>query len=485
MSQQSPVLDLGFLVPMLARVFKVKTFYAVLLTCLALTVAVTIHSRPIYRSEAVLLYQDRGGGNPLIQREVPSPKRIGVTLKEMLYSRALLESLVKEFDLYREELERWGMVASVEQLQKYLQFNAREGYTFRISFDSNEPNEAQSVAARAAERLIRALTDARVQEAKETEAFLEGERSRVEKELRKNESELALFVAQHPEAVETLRGSAGQTTSSSADSASLGLEMQALQLKQRLAQLRQAPAQPSSDPSRGVAPKAQSEARLRAEAELTAAQHELAEKRMQFTDEYPDVKRAVARVATAKANLRHLDESAMTAPAISPPTTPAAPAPRAGDHPEVRLVQEQIDLIEKQVRSVRSQARTSIVRSGGMADPTTLGRLRAQYTELDRRARESREHHDLLENRQFQAEMQSLFATQAKRGDLVIVDPAYLPVVPVRSPRRKIAAGGVAGSAVLALAIGLLVVLRDDRLRKAADLRRFKLPPLLCEVPPP
>lgn len=475
---------------MLGRVFKVKSFYAVLLVCLALTVAVTIHSRPTYRSEAVLLYQDRGGGNPLIQREVPSPKRIGVTLQEMLYSRGLLESLVKEFDLYPEEMARWGMVASVQQLQKYLQFNAREGYTFRVSFDSEEPEEAQSVAARAADRLIRALTDARVQEAKETEAFLEGERSRVEKELRKSESELALFVAQHPEAVETLRGSVGPIASSSADSASLGLEMQALQLRQRLAQLRQTPGQPSSDSSRGSAPRAQSEARMRAEAELAAAQHELAEKRMQFTDEYPDVKRAVARVATAKATLRHLDESATTAQVSPPPTGQASPAPRGGaplggDHPEVRLVQEQIELIEKQVRAVRSQARTSIVRSAGTADPTTLGHLRAQYTELDRRARESRAHHDLLENRQFQAEMQSLFATQAKRGDLVIVDPAYRPVVPVRSPRLKIAAGGFVGSTFLAIAIGLLVVLRDDRLRRAADLRRFKLPPLLCEVPPP
>jgi hypothetical protein len=265
--------------------------------------------------------------------------------------------------------------------------------------------------------------------------------------------------------------------------------MQALQLRERLTQMRQHPSQPS-ETSRPGASRETNEARLRAEAELAGAQRELVERQAQFTEEYPDVKRAAARVASAKAYLRHLDESSASAAshaAVAPtPGTPApTPAPAAGDQSETRLVQEQLELLEKQVRAVRSHSRSPQSRSGATSDPVALGRLRAQYAELERNVRESRDHHDLLESRQFQAEMQSVFTTQAKRGDLVVLDPAYKPVIPVRSGRTKIAAKGVAGSLFFAIAASLALVFRDDRLRRAADLRRFSLPALLCEVPPP
>jgi uncharacterized protein involved in exopolysaccharide biosynthesis len=149
------------------------------------------------------------------------------------------------------------------------------------------------------------------------------------------------------------------------------------------------------------------------------------------------------------------------------------------------VVQAQLELLEKQVRAARSHSRPSQPGSRATTDPVVLGRLRAQYAELERNVRESRDHHDLLENRQFQAEMQSVFTTQGKRGDIVVVDPAYKPVVPIRSSRTKILAAGTFGSLLFAIAVGLAMVSRDDRLRRAADLRRFNLPALLCEVPPP
>jgi uncharacterized protein involved in exopolysaccharide biosynthesis len=226
--------------------------------------------------------------------------------------------------------------------------------------------------------------------------------------------------------------------------------------------------------------------RTRAESELAVAQRELAEKQAQFTEEYPDVKRAAARVASAKAYLRRLDESA--ASAVSHPAaaaTPGAPIPSATDQPEAQVVQEQLALLEKQVRAVRSHSRSSQPRAAGTSDPVVLGRLRAQYAELERNVRESRDHHDLLENRQFQAEMQSVFTTQGKQGDIVVVDPAYKPVVPIRSSRAKILAAGTLASLIVGVIVGLVMVFRDDRVRRAADLRRFKLPALLCEVPPP
>jgi uncharacterized protein involved in exopolysaccharide biosynthesis len=482
--QHSSTLDLGLILPIIGRVLTRKTFIGLILLGLLLSGARAYVSKPVFRSEVVLLYQDRGGANPLSQREVQSPRRIATTLQETLFSHALLEKLIREFGLYADTVASLGMVPAVEQMRKFdLHFESREGYTSRISFESISPELAQVVTARAAELLLRAQVDARAQETKETNLFLEGERARTEQELRKDEAELALFVAQHPEVVDNdiLRGNALPPDSSASESASLGLEMQALQLRERLAQLRRQPAQPAA----AAAPREVSEVHVRAESELAAALRELADRQAQFTEEHPDVKRAAARVASAKAHLRHVDETAAAATSHAAPTpTSQTPAPSTtAEVPEAQMVRAQLELLERQMRAARSYSRRP--RTLGPTDPVALGRLRAQYAELERRTRESRDHHDLLENRQFQAEMQSLFATQGKRGDLVVVDPAYKPVVPVRSPRFKIIVVGVAGSLFLGLAVSLLLVLRDDRLRCAADLRRFGLPALLCEVPRP
>jgi uncharacterized protein involved in exopolysaccharide biosynthesis len=485
-SPEKASFDVGLVLAVLGRVVTSKSFVGIFVLGLLLSGARAYLSQPIYRSEAVLLYQDRGGGDPLSQREAPSPRRIALALQETLFSHAILQKLIRDFALYPDVVAHMGIVAAAEQMQKFdLRFESHEGYMSRISFQSTSPDLAQQVTARAAEILVRTQVEARAQETKETNHFLEGERERVEKELRSNEAELALFVAQHPEVIESdsLRGGTPSSAGPAADSASLGLEMQALQLRERLAQLRRHPAQPSQ-PLTGAPPREVSEARARAEAELAAAQRELVDRQAQFTEEHPDVKRALARVGTARANLRHWDEAAA---ASTPRATvaPSAPPPAASttDSSEAKLVQDQLELLEKQVRAVRSYSRRP--RSAAPSDPVALARLRAQYIELERRTRESRDHHDLLENRQFQAEMQALFATRSKRGDLVVVDPAYKPVVPTRSPRMKILAVGAAGSFLIALVVGLGLVLRDDRLRRAADFRRFGLPSLLCEVPRP
>jgi polysaccharide biosynthesis transport protein len=474
--------DFGSLGPLIRRALKTRSFVVLALMGALLTGGLAAKSRPTYQSEAVLLYQDRGAANPVAaQRDAPSPRKIGLMLQEMLFSHKLLEKLVQEFGLYKNTVARVGMVGAVDDMRKTdLRFNAREGYAFRVSFQADSPDLAQRVTERAAQLLIQSHVDARMQEAKETQRFLDSEKARVEDELRARESELALFMARHPEVVEVAGARAGASALDSPppDTSSLGLEMQALQLRERLDQLRRG-STGSSDGSKPVVPRETVEARARLETELVAAQRELTEKQAQFTEEYPDVKRAVIRVESAKSRLRHLDESAAQAAAAP---THQVPAPSAADSAEARMVRQQLELLEKQISAVRSQRRPQ---ARVVHDPVALGRDRAQFTELDRRARESRDHINLLESRQFQAEIQSVFASQANRADLVLADPAYKPVAPVKSPRTKIAAVGALASLFLAFAVSLAFAFRDDRLRQPADLRRFGLPMLLSEVPPP
>lgn len=488
-NQQHSPLDLSLVWALLRRALFSLITMVILLVGVGVTGVIALRSRPVYRSEAVLLYQDRNASNPVATQRADSmsPRRIGLTLQEMLFSRTLLEKLIKEFGLYAKTVDRFGLVAAAEEMQKHdLHFATREGYTFRLSFDSTSPEVAQAVAARATEYLIRAHVDSRVDEIKEMERFLDGEKQRIEKELHERESAFSLFVAKNPGVLDLGVGRTSvELDGSGAETASLSLEMQALQLRERLSQLRLQPSSPTQGALPSFVPREANESRVRAEAELLAAQRELADKQTQFTEEHPDVKRAMVRFASAKSRVRQLDEA--PAAAASPGTDgrgiPSPVSSAGADSGEARLLQQQIELLEKQKRAVRSRGRSpSRVASG---NPDQLGRLRAQYVDLERRARESREHLALLEDRQFQAEMQTLFTTQSRRADLVVADAAFKPTVPLRSPRGKILGIGIGATLFIALALGLLLAIRDDRLRQAADFRRFDLPPLLGEIPPP
>jgi len=480
---QHPLIDLGLVLTIARRVLKARSFILILLLGLLATGILAYASQPIYRSEAVLLYQDRGGSNPVVQREMPSPHRIALSLQEMLLSHALLGKLIDEFGLYPDVVARFGLVGAVDEMQKHHLFfsSPREGYSFRIAFEAPTPDLAQVVAARASQLLIRAQLDTSAQKAEETRSFLDGEKRRAEEELRKRESELAFFAAQHPEAIQasTARTVTSFDDGSAPATASLGLEMQALQLRERLTEMQGRPAA-SSDSSKADTPRDIVEARSRAEVELTAAQRDLADKQAQFTEEYPGVKRAMVRVETARARLRHLEEKA----AIPTPAAPSNQAPGA-EPSETKMVREQLALVEKQIRATRSRPRSPAVRAAASSDPAMQGQVRAEYVELEWRARESRERLSLLENRQFQAEMQSMLESQSKRGDLVVLDPAFRPAAPIRSLRLKIILAGMFASLLIALVAGLGLVLKDDRLYGASDVQRFGLPPLLTQVPPP
>lgn len=472
------------------RVLKSPTFLIVVLIGATATGFFALKTRAIYRSEVVLLYQDRAGSNPVAQRESLSARKAGSLLQETLFSSALLEKLITEFGLYKKAVARYGMAAGIEEMEKKdLRFvNAREGSTFRISFESTSPEQAQSVTARAAQLLLQSRLDAQVKESQEIQTFLESEKLRAEKELQRRESELNLLLAQHPEVVETNLGRGGAVLLDSGpapDTASLGYEMQALQLRERLDQIRRNPGSATTALRPGL-PSEVNEARVRAEAEVAAAQRELADKQAQFTEEYPDVKRAAMRLATAKALLKRVEEHSSSTPQAAGHAPSPQPSGEPGaDQPEVRYLQQQIELVEKQARAARPRSRRSLPRETGNSNPQAMAEVRGKYIELDRRARESREHLVLLENRHFMVEMQALFTSQGKQGDLVVVDPANKPATPIRSARSKVLLLGLAGTLALALLIGAFRTLKDDRLRSAEDLYRFGLPALLCEVPTP
>ena len=127
--------------------------------------------KPMYRSETVILYSE--GVRPTEDVERPDNARtVTVRLKEILMSRASLDTVAREFDLYPDVRATRGPLDAVEELRKHLEFRAPGGDTFSIAFSGTSPSEAQTVTSRLAELVIGQDSDLRRKQATITRDFL-------------------------------------------------------------------------------------------------------------------------------------------------------------------------------------------------------------------------------------------------------------------------------------------------------------------------
>jgi len=457
--------------------------WLVLLLALATTIGVLRVVRPIYRSEVVLFYRPSPGTSFVSQTEGDPSRQLAARLKEMLFTRERLVSLVKEFYLYPAQVKRSGLIDAAEEMRRqYLKFESSGGETFRISFEDESPVRAQAVTARAADMLLDVHRTWRRQDVVKAEQFFDAQKRAAEEVLRAREGEFSQFLGRHPEmalAMGTGPVTPGAPLRAANSEAKLNSQDGLVsRLEARASRLRDQPSR--ADRREAEAAGAVVDAALLAEreasqADLIAAQRDLAQKQKQFTPEYPDVRQASDAAVAARERLRKIEEAIAAAKkaAAAPPPAPAqaqAPAPVLDSGTRQRL-----SALEKQI----VQARAKMLER----DPKRLLELGTQLAELDRRVSEARDRLAVIQSKQFQASLEATLDLQDKTGELVVVDPAFLPARAERRGRLKMGAFGGGAALTLAFFLSLGLVFLDDRLRAGFDLARLRLPPLLAEVP--
>jgi hypothetical protein len=391
--------------------------------------------------------------------------------------------LVKEFYLYPAQVKRTGLIDAAEEMRRqYLKFESSGGETFRISFEDESPVRAQAVTARAADMLLDVHRTWRRQDVVKAEQFFDAQKRAAEEVLRAREGEFSQFLGRHPEmalAMGTGPVTPGAPLRAANSEAKLNSQDGLVsRLEARASRLRDQPSR--ADRREAEAAGAVVDAALLAEreasqADLIAAQRDLAQKQKQFTPEYPDVRQASDAAVAARERLRKIEEAIAAAKkaAAAPPPAPAqaqAPAPVLDSGTRQRL-----SALEKQI----VQARAKMLER----DPKRLLELGTQLAELDRRVSEARDRLAVIQSKQFQASLEATLDLQDKTGELVVVDPAFLPARAERRGRLKMGAFGGGAALTLAFFLSLGLVFLDDRLRAGFDLARLRLPPLLAEVP--
>ena len=445
-------------------------------------------TRPrIYKSETLILYRegirstDLGGPD---QGGDPA-RKLGLKLKEMVLSRTQLQKVIDDYRLYPAIVEDRGYVDAVDEMRNHIAFRVKDGDTFGLSFEGEDPRRVQTVTAALADTLINENSRSHAEQAEVTKEFLDTEKQHVEKELKDKETELAKFLAKHPEfAKETaqatnqagtaIRAAEKSKSQKATDPTLLALEREAARIQERLG----VPVTHKKKEDPTVDPKLAAEKQA-AEADVQAAQKDLADKLAEFTEQHPDVRAAKTRLKTAQERLKRASDAA-AASSSAPKHDEAAEEEgiidRATLENELRKLNDEIAAHKR-----KKQSESEPNQAGGEAAKVVA--LETDWTRLNREVTEARERNQQVQTKQFNASMAESAAASGHNAQMVIVDPAYKPTHPAKPSRSLIAAVGAAASLVLGVVLALGLALLDDRLYDRIDVERLQVIPLLGVVP--
>jgi uncharacterized protein involved in exopolysaccharide biosynthesis len=434
----------------------------------ALTAAWAVSAKRMYRSEAVVVYERGVNASPTEGAEGESATSVGARFNDMLTSRQRMEAVITEMDLYHGLVDRKGMVEAVDEMHKRLKVSARDGYIFRVTYDSDSRDLAQNVL----DRMLKLVIDddkSRIQRnATEANKFVETERARAEADLKEKEATLASFLTKHPELAAESAGAASaggviraneRQRAPENGSAIANLEVQAAQIEGELAAAGARPAAVGGT----IEDPALVAARTRAHADLQTAQAELHDREARYTNEHPDVKAARRRVAETEAAFKHADAALKAAPRL--PVAAAAPADDVNSG-RIAAQRRALGAIRSQIASLRAQSnpRQEIPRA-----PTSVVAIDTEWTRLTREVSEARERQDKLETKSFQTQLAATLASGGHAGRFMIADAPFKPMRPVAGGRFKIVLIGGIGTLVLAALALAVAGLFDDRLYGRRD----------------
>ena len=476
----------------LSILLRTRRFIVPALVCMMLgtmaSVTYAMLRKRVWKSETLILYREGikptdivGGDDDPGDRA----QKLGLRFKEMVLSRTHLEQIIHDDKLYPEMVEERGMIDAVDEMRKHIGFRVQDGDTFGLSFEGPDPKLVQKVTAQLADALIAENSRTHAEAAEVTKEFLDRERQRIETELKDKETALAQFLAKHPEfaretatpgqsqAGSAVRAEAARSAANAAkvDPTLASLEREAARLQERLGM-------PVSHHKTVEADPMLVAAKQDAENDVRQAQKDLADKQAQFTEEHPDVRAARARLRMAQDKLKRANEAIAANIAAQQQRSSAKQEDegyidRGALQNQLQKINEEI--VEYKRRRAQSPAATGIV--------TSVVALETEWTRLNREVADARDRFQSLQDKDFKAQIVESAATTGRTAQMVVVDPAFLPIHAAKPGRTTIVAGGMAAAAAMAALLALGLALIDDRLYDPVDVERLALLPLLGVVP--
>jgi polysaccharide chain length determinant protein (PEP-CTERM system associated) len=359
------------------------------------------------------------------------------TMRQEIMSRTRLEKVARELDPYK-SLDKEPIVQTIERMRDAIRVNVKGNDAFSIEFEHPDPQVAMLLADRLTTLFMEEVVGARERQVADAYAFIESELEDARKELERKDEELRKYKEKH---MGTLPE---QMVSNLSTLQRLQLEQQSLgeNLRKAIDQqiLLETNASTASAPATGTP------------ADLPALRSQLAQLRLRYTDEHPDVQALVARIAELQR---------------AGPTATAASRDAAGDVARTRADQARLEVTLLRERQVDLEKR--MAQFGGRVEQAP--RTEQDIQSLTRDYQKLSENYSGLLMKKLDAQMASKLERRSKGEQFRIVDPAFLPVKPSFPDHVKFGLGGV----VLGLLVGLAFAVSADFLDQSVrDVRTLE-----------
>ncbi len=443
-----------------------------------------------YRAETLIMVMPQQIPEAYIRtmdrREQPRVEDRLAALQQQVLSRARLERVIADFNLYPEQRRQMPLEDVVELMRRDISTQSTRGDVFALRYVSSSARSAKEVAERLGSMFIDENLRNRMTTADSTSQFLQAQLEDTRKKLEQIEAKRAQFRQQYmgqlPEQVTSnlaVLNSTQMRAQSLTDANAADLIRKA-SLERQIAELRGSPrpsnsATDANEPQAGALPPPS-----QTSVQLAQAQDALTQLRLRLRDDHPDIRRLRATIAELQAQLDR--ESAQRA------ISPTAPGPRQPvtdpNAPRLAELQSQLEAVTAAIR----HRETELTRLNGLLGQyqgriQTTPALENQLMQIERDYETYRKQYDDLLSKSQAAEMTAGVEQRQIGEQFRILDAARVPERPFSPNRERLILLGL--FAGLALGVGLIGVLEflDTSFHAVDDVVTVLALPVVAAIP--
>ncbi|HWO27274.1 MAG TPA: Wzz/FepE/Etk N-terminal domain-containing protein [Candidatus Acidoferrum sp.] len=403
------------------------------------------------------------------------------SMQQQILSRSRLEPIIRQFNVYPEDVNRLSMYELVSRLQKTIDITpiapmteTRAGQLpgFYVAVTLDDAHHAQEVCTAITSMFIEQNLRLRQEHSEMTTQFLATELTSAKANLDEQDAKLAEFKSRHigelPEDEQTnLNLLTGLTSQLDASTQALARAQQDKSFNESLLSQQESAWQSSQT---GRNPET-------LEQQLIALQAYLTKLQSSYTDDYPDVIKAKNDIAVLQKKIADSDGPNKAGAPNKGLKTSTEPAQiqqlRAQLHnddlmiaaktKEQEQIRKQIDLYQARVQSSPA--------------------VEQQYKELTRGYQTALDSYNDLQKKLTDSQQAVNLERKQEGEQFVVLDPANLPDKPTFPNRPMFALGGLAGGLGLGLGIAFLLEMKDSSFKTERDVEFALHLPVLAMVP--
>jgi polysaccharide chain length determinant protein (PEP-CTERM system associated) len=459
---------------------------AVLGAVIVFAVSLVLPNR--YESDTLVLIQSQRIPTNMVQSIVTEDLNARVaTLEEQVLSRTRLESIIKRYDLFKENLGKEPMELMVEELRKDIDLTAVKPVVksreqtlpgFSIGVTLSTPQLAQQVCAEITSMFIEENLRQREASAKGATSFFQSQLDDAKRQLDDQDAKLAELKKKYlPELPEESQANLNLLGSMNGqlEAATQALNRAEQDKTYTESLLAQQVAAWKTMQGTGEGEKEQPQT---LEQQLAALQNQLVTLEVQDTEEHPDVIKLKAEIERLKKKIH--DQG--TVP--EPKTEAVVKRPALPEPPQIQQLRSQLHGYEEAIRGEtktqqRLQQQIELLQSRIQMSPV----VEQQYTEITRGHQMALDFYNDMLKKKNESEIATDLEERQQGEQFIVMDPANLPKDPTFPNRPLFALGGLGGGLALGFGLAWLFEAQDKTLRNVKDIEACLGLPTLAMVP--